>query len=199
MIFSFSKNWTDEAIIEGIAGGGRHENDALIQLYNKYNSSLKRFISFRNSDFEKAKQPDDIVWETIEAFVINVKKGTYKYGDASLETYLTSISKNILFRSISSETSRRERQLKYLGEESAFDGDVSELLIEKENWEKYINIVSQAGKNCRLILDLRLIEGLSMQEIAEKLIKEGVFESEQVVRNTKSKCLKKMFELLGEI
>jgi len=84
-----------------------------------------------------------------------------------------------------------------MSEWDKLEDDVSEMLIEKENWEFYVNIVSKVGKNCRQILDMRLIDGLSMQEISKKLIADGIFENDQTVRNTKSKCLKKLMELIN--
>lgn len=197
MNFSLSKQWTDEAIVEGILTGGRREHEALVALYKKFHVSLERFITHRSSGRDYAKQPEDIIWEAIEAFVVNVKKQSYSLKDAALETYLKSICKNLWFRYISSEASRDERQTKYMADRDELDDDVSETLIEKENWAYYIDIVSKAGKNCRQILDMRLIDGFSMQEISQKLVIEGVFESDQTVRNTKSKCLKKIMEMIN--
>ena len=197
MILSLSKHWTDEAIVEGILTGERKEHEALVALYKKFHVSLERFITHRSSGRDYAKQPDDIIWEAIEAFVINVKKGSYSRNEANLETYLKSICKNLWFRYISSESSRDERQNKYMTEWDELDEDVSQTMIEQENWEHYINLVSKAGKNCRQILDMRLIDGFSMQEISQKLIEDGVFENDQTVRNTKSKCLKKIMDMIN--
>ena len=197
MILSLSKHPPDEVIIEGILAGGRKEHVAIIALYKKFHVSLERFIIHRSNGRDYAKQPEDIIWEAIEAFVVNVHKETYTLKDATLETYLKSICKNLWFRYISQEASREERQIKYMSEWDKLEDDVSEMLIEKENWEFYVNIVSKVGKNCRQILDMRLIDGLSMQEISKKLIADGIFENDQTVRNTKSKCLKKLMELIN--
>jgi len=197
MNFSLSKQWNDEAIVDGILTGGRREHEALVALYKKFHVSLERFITHRSSGRDYAKQPEDIIWEAIEAFVVNVKKHSYCQKDAALETYLKSICKNLWFRYISSEASRDDRQTKYMADWDELDDDVSETLIEKENWAYYIDIVSKAGKNCRQILDMRLIDGFSMQEISKILITEGLFESDQTVRNTKSKCLKKVMEMIN--
>jgi RNA polymerase sigma factor (sigma-70 family) len=197
MILSLSKHWTDEAIVEGILTGERKEHESLVALYKKFHVSLERFITHRSSGRDYAKQPDDIIWEAIEAFVVNVKKGSYSQNEANLETYLKSICKNLWFRYISSESSRDERQNKYMTEWDELDEDVSQTMIEQENWEHYINLVSKAGKNCRQILDMRLIDGFSMQEISQKLIADGVFENDQTVRNTKSKCLKKIMDMIN--
>lgn len=197
MILSLSKHWTDEAIVEGILTGERKEHEALVALYKKFHISLERFINHRSSGRDYAKQPEDIIWETIEAFVVNVKKGSFSIKDAALETYLKSICKNLWFRYISSENARDERQNKYMNDWEELDDNVSSTMIDQENWEHYIELVSNAGKNCRQILDLRLVDGFSMQEISQKLISEGVFENDQTVRNTKSKCLKKMMSMLN--
>ena len=196
MILGLSKHPSDEAIVEGIRAGGRKEHEALVMVYKKFHVSLERFIIHRSNGRDYAKQPEDIIWEAIEAFVVNVKKGTFTLKDATLETYLKSICKNLWFRYISQEASREERQNRYMAEWDKLEDDVSDMLIERENWEQYINLVSKLGKNCRQILDMRLIEGLSMQEISQKLIANGTFENDQTVRNAKSKCLKKIMDMI---
>ena len=196
MILGLSKHPSDESIVEGILVGGRKEHEALVALYKKFHVSLERFIIHRSTGRDYAKQPEDIIWEAIEAFVVNVKKGTFTLKDATLETYLKSICKNLWFRYISQEASREERQNRYMAEWDKLEDDVSDMLIEKENWEHYINLVSKLGKNCRQILDMRLVEGLSMQEISQRLIANGTFENDQTVRNAKSKCLKKIMDMI---
>lgn len=197
MILGLPKHPSDESIVEGILAGGRKEHEALIALYKKFHVSLERFIVHRSSGRDYAKQPEDIIWEAIEAFVVNVKKGSFTLRDATLETYLKSICKNLWFRYISQETSREERHNKYMAEWDKLEDDVNDMLIEKENWEYYISLVNKLGKNCRQILDMRLVEGLSMQEISQKLIANGTFENDQTVRNAKSKCLKKIMEMIS--
>ncbi len=197
MILGLPKHPSDESIVEGILTGGRKEHEALVALYKKFHVSLERFIVHRSSGRDYAKQPEDIIWEAIEAFVVNVKKGSFTLRDATLETYLKSICKNLWFRYISQETSREERHIKYMADWNKLEDDVNDMLIEKENWENYINLVNKLGKNCRQILDMRLIEGLSMQEISQRLIANGTFENDQTVRNAKSKCLKKLMEMIS--
>lgn len=191
-----NKHWSDEKIIAGLLGSERDEHQAILALHEKYGRALSKYADSNIYNKQYPKTPDDFVWETIEAFVVNIKKGSYTKQNAALETYLISICKNLIYRYTSQESSREKRTEVFLEDNNDQTPSLEDWLIENEDWEYYIEVISKAGKNCRRIMDMRLIEALSMKEIADILIAEGLFENEQTVRNAKSKCLKKIFELL---
>lgn len=191
-----SHNWSDKKIIEGILAGGRAENEAIGALYDRNRSVLMRFIDHK-AQKDYARQPEDIVWEAIEAFVNNVKEGKYSPQEGkNIEAYIKTICKNLWHKYLASELARENRQDVYAGFESEIEPDISEILADKEVWDYYLGIFEKAGKNCKEILHLSFAEDLPMKELAELLIAEGKYENEQVVRNAKSKCLKKIMEFL---
>ena len=55
-----------------------------------------------------------------------------------------------------------------------------------------MHVIDELGENCKKILLLFYFENMSMKEIVAHL----PYENEQVVRNKKSKCLKKLEQLV---
>jgi RNA polymerase sigma factor (sigma-70 family) len=187
---------SDEQIIEGIIEGGRAENRAIEALYRQNRSLMLKFISHKTSR-EFAKEPEDILWEAMEALVNNIKEGKFiQQNTSSLEAYFKTICKNLLLKNITSEVARENRQDIFVSFDAEFEPDVSELLADKEVWDYYLSIFDKAGKNCKEILKMTFADDMPVREVAEQLIADGKYENEQVVRNAKSKCLKRVTELL---
>lgn len=186
------ENQLDQEIINGILNGGLEESKAIEALYDQ---NYSFFLSVLREPFrlEKSMTPDDIIWEAIESFVWNVKDEKYVYQEnVPLAVYVKAIAKNLLLKYISSENARGNRQGIYIEDDQKYDKDVSEILIEKEKWDAYLEIFENAGKNCKRILQMVYGLGYGIKEMAIALINEGLFENEQVVRNAKSKCLKRV-------
>lgn len=188
---------TDIEIFEGIKTGGQAENIAIGQLYDQNKSLLMGFLR-KYSNQENAKEPEDIIWEGIEALVNNIKNEKYilKEGIA-LSSYLKSILKNLWFKQLSSESARSNRQSIYFDQEEALP-DVSQLMAEKETWDNYLRIFENVGKNCKRILHSVFGLGYSIKELGAELVAEGVYDNEQVLRNAKSKCLKKLMKVITD-
>lgn len=182
--------------MEGINKGGIAESKAIGLLYDTNKSEILAFINRINSK-EGAKEPEDIVWEGMEALVNNIKAGKYQIQkDIPLKAYLKSILKNLWLKNLSSENARSARQEVYFEGNNTTEIDVSEIITEKETWDKYLAIFDKVGKNCKKILQMVFGLGYSIKDLAQKLIEEGLYDNEQVVRNAKSKCLKRVTEEL---
>lgn len=190
------QNWADQQIVEGILAGGRAENEAIGALYDLHRGIFMRFIDHK-SPKDYARQPEDIVWEAIEAFVNNVKQGKYlPQAGTNIEAYIKTICKNLWHKYLAAETAPENLQDFYSGFDLEHEPDIGEFLEDKEVWDYYLRIFDKAGMNCKEILLLSFAEDMPMKELAELLISEGKYENEQVVRNAKSKCLKKIVEFL---
>jgi DNA-directed RNA polymerase specialized sigma24 family protein len=198
MILKLFGKWTDNEIVEAISKGGRHEDRALDALHKQYFNRLIHFVSQRIMERESAKLSEDFVWEAIEEFIVDVKLSKYVIEKGSVENYLIGKCKFLWLNYIKAEERKERRETDYIETETTLLADDSDImLIEREQWEKYIALADKAGKNCRQLLDLRLIQRMSMTDIAAQLINEGRFENEQTVRNAKSKCMKRMLELIN--
>jgi RNA polymerase sigma factor (sigma-70 family) len=187
---------TDLEIVNGIKSGGVAENKAIALLYEQNKGEINGFLEkWRHQ--ESAKEPNDIIWEGLEPLVNNIKNGKYQIQQGIyLKTYLKSILKNLWFKHLSSEKARMGRQHAYYEGNEGIEMDVSEILAEKEIWDGYLAIFEKVGKNCKRILQMVYGLGYGIKELAQELIDEGLYGNEQVVRNAKSKCLKKVSEQL---
>ena len=192
-----SKNWSDNDILQGILAGGRDENAAIGALYDNNRSILSRYIGHKSSK-NYAKEPEDIVWEAIEAFVNNVKGNKFQLQTGTnIEAYIKTICKNIWHKYLASETARENRNENFIGfEDENSEPDVSEIIAKKETWDNYLSIFEKVGKNCKELLSLTFADDLPMNELAKMMVAEGKYENEQTVRNAKSKCLKRVLESL---
>lgn len=193
-----SKRWSDHEIIQGILTGGRAEEDAIKAIYDNHRSVLCRYVGNKSSK-TYAKEPEDIIWESIEALVNNVKEGKYQpQAGTNIEAYIKMICKNLWHKYLASETARESRQEGYVGlDDDKTDLDISEIMSRIETWDSYLSIFERVGKNCKEILSLTFADDVPMNELAKMMVATGKYENEQTVRNAKSKCLKKVLLEIG--
>ena len=192
------QRWSDHEIIQGILSGGRAEEDAIGALYDNHRSVLCRYVGNKSSK-TYAKEPEDIIWESIEAMVNNVKEGKYQpQAGTNIEAYIKMICKNLWHKYLASETAREGRQENYVDLEfDETDLDISKIIIQKETWDGYLSIFEKVGKNCKELLNLSFADDIPMNELAKIMVATGKYENEQTVRNAKSKCLKKVLLEIG--
>ncbi len=159
--------------------------DATIKfLYRQHFELLARYILNNSGSSQDA---EDIFQEVIVAF-INLVKGNKFRGESSVKTFLFSLNKNMWLNELKRRNRAMTREEKYerisLKEEATIDVKM-ELQQTKGELMKAIH---ELGENCKKILLLYYFENRSMKEIVTAL----PYENEQVVRNKKSKCLKKL-------
>ncbi len=192
-----NKNLTDQQIVSGILTGGKDRNQAIGAIYDQNRGFLMKFLSNRSNIQDYVKQPEDIIWESVEAVVSNILEGKYTaLPDKPLAAYLTQICKNLWHKFLSQESNRRDREDLFGSESDEEEEDISLLMVAKEKWDYYLEIFEKAGKNCQQIFTLWLVDGMSGKEIAEVMMAEGKLKSEASVRNTKSDCLEKITKQL---
>jgi RNA polymerase sigma factor (sigma-70 family) len=191
------KNWTDEQIVKGILSDSRSRNEAISALYEQNRSFLLKFLNSKNSFQDTARQPEDIIWEGISAVLNNILDGKYTaHPSTPLTGYLTAICRNLWHKYLEQESNRQERQWKFVDENESIEPDINQILASKQKWDIYLEIFEKAGKNCKQIFTLWLVDGMDNKQIAEVMMQEGKLKNEQVVRNAKSDCLKKVTDLL---
>jgi len=71
--------------------------------------------------------------------------------------------------------------------------DTSHFIADREGKSEVLKVVGKLGETCRKILLLFYYENLSMKEILEATD----YETEQVVRNKKYKCLKQLEQMVN--
>ena len=161
---------------------------ALKFMYREHFDLLSRYI-LNNSGSEQ--DAEDIFQEVMVAFINLVKAGKFR-GESSIKTFLFSLNKNIWLNELKRRGRALAREEKYerLNERHDLTADISMELHQTKN--DLMKVIDELGENCKKILLLFYFENRSMKEILGAL----PYENEQVVRNKKSKCLKKLEEII---
>jgi len=136
---------------------------------------------------------EDIFQEVVVDFIDAVQRNKFR-GESSVRTFLYSLNKYAWLNDLKRKGRAMQRETKYDREQESQETDVSNFISAREARSQVMTIVAQLGDACKKILVLFYYENLSMKEILEKTD----YETEQVVRNKKYKCLKQLEAMLNE-
>lgn len=172
----------DKRILEDIIKGGQAAEAALRRVYLEHRTAIDRLIRKNRGTAEEAK---DVMQEAVLAFYENVKQGRFK-GDSTISTYLFSIARYIWLNQLK----RKQIEVKKLeaSAPSDFEPALPKRITESENKRQMLALFSQLGQDCQQVLLESIYEGYDMKTIAQNM----GFDNEQVARNKKYLCLKKL-------
>ena len=182
------KSFTDVELVTGLQTGNKMD-EAIKTIYRDYFESLSWFV-INNSGNEQ--DAEDVFQEVVVNFIDMVKKGKFR-GESSIKTILFSMNRFTWLNELKRRGRSAERELKYERELDNTETDVSHLMVEKEVKNNVMKLVESLGEICKKILLKFYYENLPMKEILESLD----YESEQVVRNKKYKCLKQLEKMIA--
>ena len=178
---------SDEEIVEAIRKGEKLEV-FVSQLYDKYFNMISNFIRTNSGNNEDA---EDFFQETIVVFIDLVQKDRFR-GDSSIKTFLYAISKNLWLNELKKRNRAVFRETEYYENTEKDTKAIHAGISENEVRRQVLTFLDKLGENCKKILVLFYYEEKSMRDI----FREMNYESEQVARNMKYKCMKKLHELL---
>lgn len=181
------KNYTDEELLAAIKSG-RDVNPVLRFLYRQYFEGLRIYVEQNNGSHQDA---EDIFQEVLVSFFELVKLDKFR-GDSSIKTFLFSLNRNIWLNELKRKGRAQARELKYEKGKDDQAPDTSVVIAGRESRRQVMEIVGRLGEGCKKILLAFYYENLSMKEI----LAQTDYESEQVVRNKKYKCLKQLEQML---
>lgn len=157
------------------------------QLYDQYFESILTQVSLSGGSREDGA---DIFQESVIVLIDKVKSGQFR-GESSIRTFLSAIARNLWLTELRTRERRRKREELYSKGE--------ELVTADENREPEListgrlsALLLGIGEICKDILTGFYFQKKSMREMLEAFH----YENEQVLRNKKSKCMKKLKELL---
>jgi RNA polymerase sigma factor (sigma-70 family) len=179
--------YSDEELLEAIELG-KDINPAIMYLYQQYSESISSFIASKGGSKQDG---EDIFQETVVAFIKIVKNGTYRK-EASIKTFLISVSKNIWYNEIKKRQSTGNREKVFENSREMVEDDISHHIADLEMKKNFRTLLNRLGEPCKKLLLLFYYENLSMKELLEHL----PYENEQVIRNKKYKCLKQLTTLV---
>lgn len=168
-------------------GKSSQNNQEINRLYELYKTPFVLFaLKYYRIGEETAK---DIYQESFTALCQNVREGKYKESKVSLKTYLFEIGKHRICNYLN------RNQIEYTDIQS-LSSEWMEQHYDTGEWTEAQEIVSQliheADGTCNKVLKMYYWERLKMEEIARIMD----YKTEQIARNKKSSCLRRMkFEL----
>jgi RNA polymerase sigma factor (sigma-70 family) len=162
--------------------------EAVKKLYDHYFEGIVAQICINGGNQEDGA---DIFQEAVLVLIDKVKTGQFR-GDSSIKTFLSAIARNLWLHELRTRGRRNKREVIYMD-----GGDKTEeplhTFFDTQNTNALQEVLEQVGETCKKILTGFYYEDKSMKE----LLTEFNYENEQVLRNRKSRCMKKMKELLS--
>jgi RNA polymerase sigma factor (sigma-70 family) len=181
--------FTDADIISNLVND-QEVSASLKFLYRENFQVLSRYVLGNNGSEQDA---EDIFQEVIVAFINLLKAGKFR-GESSIRTFLFSLNKHLWLNELKRRGRALLREEKYEKSMNRED-QTADLAMELEQTRgELMKTLDLLGESCRKVLLLFYFENKSMKEMLELL----PYENEQVVRNKKSKCMKKLEALVKE-
>ena len=181
------KNYTDSELLEALRSG-RGMNPVLKFLYRQNFEVLKVYV-IQNSGSEK--DAEDIFQEVLVSFIELVRLEKFR-GDSSVKTFLYALTRNTWLNELKRKGRADVREMKFEKAKDTIDEDAAQKIAGRESRKQVMDVVEKLGEQCKKILLAYYYEDRSMKEIVDI----AGYDSEQVVRNKKYKCLKQLEQML---
>lgn len=161
--------------------------EALQYVYKRYRGDFIKWALFRFTIEEETAE--DVFSDAIIDMYQNVLNGKYiKAANVSLKTYLFEIGKNKILN-IVNRNKMAGNHLKIIGLQQGMGSyDVFDKERTVEMSIKVKELMQMIDEKCRRVLSLFYFHNLSMSDIASEMD----FKNEDVAKNKKLKCLKKL-------
>jgi RNA polymerase sigma factor (sigma-70 family) len=179
--------YTDGELLAAIRLGQPLEKP-IQYLYQAYFDNLANFVRVNKGSQEDA---EDIFQEMVLVFIDLVQQGKFRV-EASVKTFLYAITRNLWLNELKKRNRSLLRDTEYYSGSPEAERDIHASLEANEVRRQIMQVMEKLGTTCKQILVYFYYDELLMKEIVERLH----YESEQVVRNRKYKCMKQLEELL---
>lgn len=156
----------------------------LFLLYQKTSPALHSFFSkmgVQKLYFE------DLVQDTVVVAYRKMREDGFVL-TSTLSTFIFGIGRNLALMHL--RKNAKEVSLETPPDEAVDEFNVIEYLSRIEKYKNLHHLIHQLGSQCKQVLTWFYFEELSMKEIAKR----SGYSSEQVAKNKKSACLKKLRE-----
>jgi RNA polymerase sigma factor (sigma-70 family) len=157
---------------------------AIELLYENFLNTIVDFVIFTGGNKEDGA---DIFQESIMVLIEQVRSGKFR-GESNLKTFLLKIARNLWMMELRTIERRKKREEDFYSDDPVF---LEEINLNK----KLINlqpILNKVGQICKNILVGYYFENKSMKV----LLNDFDFKNEQVLRNKKNLCMKRLKKLL---
>lgn len=173
---------SDEEIISGLEG--TDVSVPVKTLYDMFYNDIVEFVSMKGGSTEDGA---DIFQEAIVVLIDEIKEGNFRK-ESKIKTFLYGIARNLWLMELRTRERRKRREENYMMGEPL----VEEFPISRNDNRSLELLFNKVGDVCKKILVGFYFENKSMKV----LLKEFDFKNEQVLRNRKNLCMKKIKDLL---
>ncbi len=181
------RNFPDSEILANLRTD-KNMAETVKALYRHCFESLSWYIQHNNGSLEDA---EDIFQEVLVSFIEMVRNGKFR-GESSVKTFLFSLNRYTWLNELKRRGRQKVREEKFENARDTEMPDTSDFIAGRESRNELLKLVGKLGDTCRKILLLFYYENLSMREILDQTD----YETEQVVRNKKYKCLKQLEQMI---
>ena len=166
------------------------EKEAAIKaIYKECSGVLENFVVNNNGNKDDAA---DIIQETIVAFIEIVEQDKYR-GEARIESFLYSIARNLWLNELRKRNNTESRNKIFEKSKDCTEHAIVDYLMQREQLAEIQQLFGKLGENCKRLLMMVYYEELSMSDIIKKI---PDYQSEQVLRNKKCKCMKQLAQMM---
>ncbi|MEP6700923.1 MAG: sigma-70 family RNA polymerase sigma factor [Bacteroidota bacterium] len=180
---------TDSELI-GLLRDRKTEEKGILFLYKSQRKALTWYVTQNNGSEDDAQ---DIFQEVVVCFIHMVQQDKFR-GESSIKTFLYSLNRNIWLNELKRRGKAVEREKTFEQLKEQKEASIEKALEQREASRELLRIMEELGENCKKILLLYYYENCSMKDILSELN----YENEQVIRNKKYKCLKKLEEMIQQ-
>lgn len=183
------RNFPDSELVENLKSGQRMD-ESIKAIYRSHFESLCWYVMNNSGSRQDA---EDIFQEVVVNFIDMVQKDKFR-GESTIKTFLFSLNRYTWLNELKRRGRAMVREEKYERGQERVEMDTSHFIADREGKSEVLRIVGELGETCRKILLLFYYENMSMKEILDVTD----YETEQVVRNKKYKCLKQLEQMIME-
>ena len=180
---------SDAEILEALADP-RRVNEAIRSIYSRHYGTLSSFVKNNRGTDDDAQ---DIFQEVVISFVRLVEQSRFR-GESAIGTFLYALNRNMWLNELKRRGRAVKREERFEVAKAKDVDSIDRAIENRESHRLLLEAVAELGESCKNILMMFYYENLSMKDIAASTH----FENEQVVRNKKYKCLKKLEALLTQ-
>jgi len=180
---------SEQTLLAMLRGDEQRQIDqALSQLYRHYYEPVQQLI-LKNSG--TADEADDIFQEVLWAFYTQLRSGKLTL-QCTIKTYLYSVARNMWLNELRKRSNKPD-----MVETDEFivleENHLATMMLTERNQEM-AKLIRSLGEQCQEILTYFYFDRFRMKKVAALM----GFANEQVAKNKKSKCLKKLKALVQE-
>ncbi len=176
---------SDHEILHAIKSGGFRVHQVMDYVYLR---SRNKIIGYVLKNGGSKEDGQDVLQDAVSAFYFNIINSKYR-SESDIEGYIYGIARNIWLKSLNVKSKMKSIQdadfIKDPGADLGLDEDAIRYL---DSGMEKMNII------CRELL----VHAFYYNYSAAELCKKFDFKNEQVARNKKYKCLKKLRELMDK-